>query len=241
MKPLVVAATIIKFKSAFLHEFNIYCLQGSKFVHSWHKGCLREVFDNMFQYASNIHCHNMRYTAKKNLFKMSVRTNVGIGKQSISFIATDIWKDLPTHLKNSSLSAFPKKLYSIYSHNNKWNTLLACYHGFGWARNVIKACEDRETARRLEREQWETACMDGWPFWVVRMPAYGSFHLDQNVHPPIKYLVISYGRVPTDWTIIFSAKQNQHIKEELTGALSVLNIRRKNRAIVLKPEQEMAI
>ena len=25
-----------------------------------------------------------------------------------------------------------------------------------------------------------------------------SFHLDQNVHPPIKYLVISHGR--TDWT-----------------------------------------
>ena len=68
------------------------------------------------------------------------------------------------------------KLYTIYSQNNKWNTLPAWHHDFGWARNVIKACEDRETARRLGREQWETACMDGWPFWVVRMPAYGSFH-----------------------------------------------------------------
>ena len=54
MKPLVVATTSIKFKSAFLHEFNIYCLQGSKFVHPRHKGCLCEVFDNMFQYAGNI-------------------------------------------------------------------------------------------------------------------------------------------------------------------------------------------
>ena len=241
MKPLVVAARIIKFKSAFLHEFNIYCLQGSKFLHSWHKGCLREVFDNMFQYASNIHCHNTRYTAKKNLYKMCVRTNVA--RQTINLFYSYKHLEGPsnTYLKNSSLSAFPKKLYTIYSHNNKWNTLLAWHHGFGWACNVIKACEDRETARRLGREQWETACMDGWPFWVVRMPAYGSFHLDQNVHPPIKYLVISYGRVPTDWTIIFSAKQNQHIKEELTGALSVFNIRWKNRAIVLKLEQEMAI
>ena len=33
---------------------NIYHLQVSKFVHSWHKGCLPEVFDNIFQYASNI-------------------------------------------------------------------------------------------------------------------------------------------------------------------------------------------
>ena len=112
MKPLVVAATSIKFKSAFLHEFNIYCLQGSKFVHSRHKGCLCEVFDNMFQYASNIDCYNTRYTAKKNLYKMSVRTNVG--KQSISFIATDIWKELPTHLKSSSrYVCISKEIYTL--------------------------------------------------------------------------------------------------------------------------------
>ena len=40
---------------------------------------------------------------------------------------------------------------------------------------------------------------------------------------------------------IFFAKQNQNIKEALTGALSILNIRHENRAILLKPEQEMAI
>ena len=40
---------------------------------------------------------------------------------------------------------------------------------------------------------------------------------------------------------IISAKQNQNTKEALTRALSILIIRRENRAIVLKPEQEMAI
>ena len=45
---------------------NIYRLQVSKFVHSWHKGCLPEVLDNIFQYASNIHCYNTMCTAKKN-------------------------------------------------------------------------------------------------------------------------------------------------------------------------------
>ena len=40
---------------------------------------------------------------------------------------------------------------------------------------------------------------------------------------------------------ITSAKQNQNIKEALTGASSILNISRENRAIVLKPKQEMAI
>ena len=38
---------------------------------------------------------------------------------------------------------------------------------------------------------------------------------------------------------IISAKQNQNIKEALTGASSILNIWRENRAIVLKPKQEM--
>ena len=40
---------------------------------------------------------------------------------------------------------------------------------------------------------------------------------------------------------IFSAKQNESIKESLTQTLTILNIRRENRAIVLKPEQEMVI
>ena len=40
---------------------------------------------------------------------------------------------------------------------------------------------------------------------------------------------------------IISAKQNQNIKEALTEASSILNIWRENRAIVLKPKEEMAI
>ena len=139
------------------------------------KACLREVFDNMFQMLV-ISIATTQDIQLRKIFIRWVYEQTYLGKQSISFIATDIWKDLPTHLKNSSLSAFPMKLYTIYSQNNKWNTLPAWHHDFGWARNVINACEDRETARRLGREQWETACMDRWPFWVVRMPAYGSFH-----------------------------------------------------------------
>ena len=65
---------------------------------------------NNFQYASNIHSYNTRYAAKHNLYKPNVRTNVG--KQLISFMATDIWKDLPTPLKKliQSVSAFPKQI-----------------------------------------------------------------------------------------------------------------------------------
>ena len=37
---------------------------------------------------------------------------------------------------------------------------------------------------------------------------------------------------------VCSTRQNQNIKEALTGALSILNIEQENRAIVWKPEQE---
>ena len=99
----------------------IYRLQVSKFFDLWHKGLLPEVFDNIFQYASNIHGYNTRYAAKHNLYKLNVRTNVG--KQLILFMATDIWKDLPTPLKKKNsyqvCLLFRNKLYLIYSQNNK--------------------------------------------------------------------------------------------------------------------------
>ena len=77
-----------------------------KFSHSWHNGLLPEVFDDMFQYARNIHRYNTRNTAKQNFYEYRVKTNAG--KQSVSFMAIDIWKDLPSSLKDFSVFAFPK-------------------------------------------------------------------------------------------------------------------------------------
>ena len=69
---------------------------------------LREVFNEIFQYASDIRGYGTRYAVKQNLYKFGVRTN--IGKQSLSFIAIDIWKDLPfsinsiKHFRSSQIS-----------------------------------------------------------------------------------------------------------------------------------------
>ena len=96
-----------------VNAVGIVRLQVLKFLHSWHKGLLPEVFDNMFQYASNIHGYNTRYAAKHNLYKPNVRTNVG--KQLISFMATDIWKDLPTPLKKLIQSVcFSETNYTLF-------------------------------------------------------------------------------------------------------------------------------
>ena len=71
-------------------------LEVLKFSHSWHNGLLPEVFDNTFQYARNIHRYNTRYSAKQNFYKHKVKPNYNAGKQSVSYMAVDIWKDLPS-------------------------------------------------------------------------------------------------------------------------------------------------
>ena len=75
-------------------------LEVLKFSHSWHNGPLPEVFDNTFQYTRNIHKYNTRYSAKQNFYKYKVTTTAG--KQSVSYMAIDIWKDLPSSLKDVS-------------------------------------------------------------------------------------------------------------------------------------------
>ena len=102
----------------FLTVDNVYRLYALKFMHSWHKGNLPKIFNDTFKYANNIHGYNTRYSAQKNFYKPKVRTNVG--KQSIAFQGIDIWKDLPSAIKNSASTLFPKlaKHYLLYKQEN---------------------------------------------------------------------------------------------------------------------------
>ena len=88
---------------------NIYRLEILKFAHLWHNGLLPRVFDDIFKYARNMHGYNTRYTAKQN-FSDKHRVNTNVGKQSVTFMAIDIWKDLPSYFKDLSVLAFPKKI-----------------------------------------------------------------------------------------------------------------------------------
>ena len=87
---------------------NVYSQYAQKFTYLWHKGLLPNIFNNFFQYASNIHSHNTRYASKQNLYKPRVKTNTG--KQMISFIIIDLWENLPLQLKDLNISFFSKKL-----------------------------------------------------------------------------------------------------------------------------------
>ena len=98
---------------------NIYRLEVLKFSHSWHNGLLPEVFDNTFQYARSIHRYNTRYSAKQNFYKYKIKTNAG--KQSLSYMAIDIWKDLPSSLKDLSVFVFPKYIKRYLLSEQKLN------------------------------------------------------------------------------------------------------------------------
>ena len=87
---------------------NIYVLHALKFTHLWHKGLLPNIFQNIFKYANTVHNYNTRYAANQNLYKSKVRTN--IGKQRISFVAIDLWKDPPSDLKDLNVFLFSKNL-----------------------------------------------------------------------------------------------------------------------------------
>ena len=72
-----------------------------------------------FQYARNIHRYNTRCTSKRNFYKHKIRTNAG--KQSASYMAIDIWKDLPSSLKELSVLAFPKHIKRYLLSEQKQN------------------------------------------------------------------------------------------------------------------------
>ena len=87
---------------------NVYRLHALKFIHAWHKGVLPEPFNHFFQYASNVHNYNTRYAAKQNLHKFRVKTNTG--KQMISFMAIDLWQELPYKSKDLNQFAFSESV-----------------------------------------------------------------------------------------------------------------------------------
>ena len=77
--------------------------------------CLKCSTINMFQCASNIHGYNKRYAAKHNLYKLNVRAH--IGKKLTSFMATDIWKELPAPLKSTITTCvcFSEVNYALFA------------------------------------------------------------------------------------------------------------------------------
>ena len=91
-----------------LSVHNVYCLHVLTFTHLWHRGMLPSIFGNMLRYARNVYSHKTRYVGSDNLYISSVKTN--IGKQTISFTAIDLWKNLPMHLKSLNTFSFTKHL-----------------------------------------------------------------------------------------------------------------------------------
>ena len=87
---------------------NIYKLKLLNFTRRWHFKKLPNIFSQHFRYASEVHTYITRHASKSNFCKPRFGTN--IGKQATSVMATEMWQQLPTHVKNFSTYNFPKKL-----------------------------------------------------------------------------------------------------------------------------------
>ena len=86
--------------------YNVYQFKTLKFIHNWHKQILPSIFNNSFHYAKNVHSHNTRYASQNNLYKSRFRANMG--KQTISAMAANTWKNLPSVLKELNTFTFSK-------------------------------------------------------------------------------------------------------------------------------------
>ena len=87
---------------------NTFKFQAFKFIHNWHIKKLPSIFTNSFTYAKDIHSYNTRYASKDNIHKVRTRTN--IGKQTITSLASELWQELPTDLKNLNSNCFSKQV-----------------------------------------------------------------------------------------------------------------------------------
>ena len=63
-----------------------------------------------------VHNYNTSYAANQNLHKFRVKTNTG--KQVISFMAIDLWQEIPYKFKDLNQFAFSKSVKSIFSLSN---------------------------------------------------------------------------------------------------------------------------
>ena len=64
-------------------------------------------------------CIDTTQDIQPNRIQYKVRTNTG--KQSVSFMAIDIWKDIPSSLKDLSVFAFPKQIKRYLLSEQKLN------------------------------------------------------------------------------------------------------------------------
>lgn len=91
---------------------NIFKLNCLKFIYLWQTNQLPNIFDNYFEFAKNKHSYNTRYASNNNFYKQKSRTNKG--KQCVSAIAPDLWKNIPTNLKDIKNTAlFKNKIKAI--------------------------------------------------------------------------------------------------------------------------------
>ena len=70
----------------------MYRLNAFQFRHATGTGTI------FFRYDSNVYNYNTRYTVSQILHKFRVKTNTG--KQMISFMAIDLWQEIPCKFKS---------------------------------------------------------------------------------------------------------------------------------------------
>ena len=77
----------------------IVCMLSNLYMYGTKLFC-QYSFTILLHYASNVHNYNTRYVANQNLHKFRVKINTRTGKQMFSFMAIDLWQEIPYKFKD---------------------------------------------------------------------------------------------------------------------------------------------
>ena len=98
---------------------DIFKLQLASFVYACINRLAPPVFDNYFNYISNIHDHNTRQAARDDIF-IERRNTMQYGIKTVRYAGTQLWNSIPIEIRRSPFistfrSNFLKFLLSGYS------------------------------------------------------------------------------------------------------------------------------
>ena len=93
-------------KLGFLKLDDIFNLQLVSFVYACINRLAPPVFDNYFNYISNIHDHNTRQAARGDIF-IERRNTMQYGIKTVRYAGTQLWNSIPIEVRRSpSISTF---------------------------------------------------------------------------------------------------------------------------------------
>jgi len=122
---------------------DVYKFEVSKFMYTYHKKSLPEIFESYFLPIELAYIYNTRSKSKQNYFLNSAKTNCG--KNSIKHFGVQVWNQIPPEIKSYSLCKFKKEFHKILLKNYEYKKYFSAgsniFFKWDWTNNFTLDCQ----------------------------------------------------------------------------------------------------